>query len=125
MEKKRYISEEEQKKCRAVADAFVDLEEENILVVDVGRFGFLRLLYYKYPNGFDDAISYSDSKELFDDLWQDWLYEQVHKIAKEYPPLMGLDYEDMLQGLPEERREELENRKKDFAKKKNKPQYVP
>jgi len=41
----------------------------------------------------------------------------VRKIAKEYPPLIGLDYEDMLQGLPEERREELENKKKDFSKK--------
>lgn len=117
MEKKRYISEEEQKKCRAVADAFAGLEEENILVVDVGRFGFLRLLYYKYPDGFDDAISYFDSRELFDALWQDWLYEQVHEIAKDYPPLTGLDYEDMLQGLPKERQKELEDRKKDFAKK--------
>ena len=117
MEKKRYISEEEQKKCRAVADAFAGLEEENILVVDVGRFGFLRLLYYKYPDGFDNTISYTDSRELFNDLWQDWLYEQVHKIAKEYPSLTGLEYEDMLEGLPEERRDELEGRKKDFAKK--------
>ena len=117
MEKKKYISEEEQKKCRAVADAFAGLEEENILVVDVGKFGFLRLLYYKYPDGFDDAISYFDSKKLFNDLWHDWLYEQVHEIAKEYPSLTGLEYEDMLEGLPEERREELEGRKKDFAKK--------
>ena len=117
MEKKRYISEEEQRKCRAVADAFAGLEEENILVVDVGRFGFLRLLYYKYPDGFDDAISYFDSEKLFNDLWHDWLYEQVHKIAGDYLPLTGLEYEDMLEGLPEERREELEGRKIDFAKK--------
>ena len=72
MEKKEYISEEERKKCRRVAEVFAELDEEKVSVVEIGRFGFLRLLYYQYPYGFDDAISYCDSKELFEDLWYDW-----------------------------------------------------
>ena len=117
MEKKRYISEEEQTKCRAVANAFAELEEENIIVVDAGRFGFLKLLYYKYPDGIDDVIFYSDSKKLFDDLWQDWLYEQLQKIAKDDPSMRELDYEDMLEVLSPKRQKELQERKKDFARK--------
>ena len=42
MEKKIYITKEEQEKCRKVADAFAELYElENILVIDAGRYGFV------------------------------------------------------------------------------------
>lgn len=117
MEKKIYISNEEQEKCRRVAKVFAGLEEEKVFVVEVGRFGFLRLLSYQYPYGFDDAVSYCDSRELFEDLWFDWLYEHLQKIADQNPALLELDYEDMLTELPKEKQKELEDRRKDFAKK--------
>ena len=116
MKKDKYITDEERKKCRKVANAFAGLEEENIMVVDVGKFGFLRLFYYKYPYGFDNAILYSDSKQLFDDLWQDWLYEQLQKIAKENPYLLELDYEDVFKELPEEKQKELMDKRLYFEK---------
>ena len=63
MEKKIYITKEEQEKCRKVADAFAELYElENILVIDAGRYGFVKLQYYKPPQGFEDAITFT--------LWQ-------------------------------------------------------
>lgn len=46
MEKQFYITEEEQEKCRRVIDAFVELyeiEDEDILLVDAGRYGFVKL----------------------------------------------------------------------------------
>lgn len=116
MEKRIYISDEEREKCRKVAEVFSELDEEKVLVIEVERFGFLRLLSYHYPYGFDDAISYCDSKELFDDLWYDWLYDYLEKIADDNPGLLELDYyEDVLKELPEERQKELENKRKGFA----------
>ena len=53
MEKKVYITKEEQEKCRRVAEAFAELYGlENILVMDAGRYGFVKLQYYKEPQGF-------------------------------------------------------------------------
>ena len=52
MEKKKYISDEEREKCRRVAEAFVELEDVDIVVVDVGRYGFVKLQYYTPPTGF-------------------------------------------------------------------------
>ena len=39
MEKKIYITEEERKKCQKVADAFAELEDVDVVVVDAGRYG--------------------------------------------------------------------------------------
>ena len=45
--KEIYITDSEREKCRKVADAFAELYEiENILVVDAGRYGFVKLQYY-------------------------------------------------------------------------------
>ena len=52
MEKKKYISDEEHEKCRRVAEAFAELEDVDIVVVDVGRYGFVKLQYYTPPTGF-------------------------------------------------------------------------
>ena len=52
--KEKYITDDEKEKCRKVADAFAELYEiENILVVDAGRYGFVKLQYYKPPQGFE------------------------------------------------------------------------
>ncbi|EOS73790.1 hypothetical protein C817_04907 [Dorea sp. 5-2] len=62
MEKKIYITEEERAKCQKVADAFAELYEmENIVVLDVGKYGFV------------DAITFTDSVALFEELWGEWL----------------------------------------------------
>ena len=51
MEKKIYITEEEREKCQMVADAFTELYEmSDIVVVDVGRYGFVMLKYYMPPH---------------------------------------------------------------------------
>lgn len=114
MEKKAYITEEEQKKCRKVADAFAELEDVDIVVVDAGRYGFVKLQYYTPPTGFENDSTFTDSREMFEDLWEEWLHTQIIVLARE----MGagdIDYDNFFKRLPEEKQNELMGRKQHFA----------
>ena len=119
MGKKVYITEEEREKCRKVIDAFAELyeiEDEDILVVDVGRYGFIKLQCYTPSYGFEVLDTYTDSNSLFEGLWDEWLNLNVFLLAKE----MQLDdvlYEEVFNVLPKEKQSELIGRKADFAKK--------
>lgn len=114
--KERYITDEEREKCRKVADAFAELYEiENILVIDAGRYGYVKLQYYRPPQGFEDAITFTDSKRMFENLWEEWFDTQLYLLAKE-TPMEGMGYEEIFQCLPKEKQQELMNRKADFAK---------
>ncbi len=95
MEKKTYITEEEQKKCRKVADAFAELEDVDIVVVDVGRYGFVKLQYYTPPTGFENDFTFTNSKEMFEDLWEEWLHTQIIVLAKEMG-INDIDYDVFL-----------------------------
>lgn len=114
---KKFITDEERKKCRKVADTFADIENEDIdiMVADAGRFGFVRLMYYDEAYGFDKAVCYTDSTALFNDLWKDWLNGQLFQIALQNPPLMDLEYEDIFRTLPEEKQKELMDKRSYFA----------
>ena len=114
MEKKSYITVEEQKKCRKVADAFAELEDVDIVVVDVGRYGFVKLQYYTPPTGFENDFTFTNSIKLFDDLWEEWLHTQLIMLAKEMK-IDDVDYDDIFKRLPEEKQNELRSRKQHFA----------
>ena len=117
MEKQVYITEEERAKCQKVADAFAELYEmENIVVLDVGRYGFVKLQYYKPPQGFEDAITFTDSVALFENLWEEWLNTKLYLLAKN-TPLLEKGYKSVFESLPKEKRSELIERRDDFAKK--------
>lgn len=50
--KEKYITDDEREKCRKVSNAFAELYEiENILVVDAGRYGFVKLQYLDRHRG--------------------------------------------------------------------------
>lgn len=115
MEKKIFISEEERKKCRAVADAFAELEDVDIVVVDVGRYGFVKLQYYTPPTGFENDVTFTDSRKLFEDLWEEWLHTQLVSIAKEIS-IQDMDYDNVFRKLSEEKQNELISMKQHFAK---------
>ena len=114
MEKKTYITEAERKKCRRVADAFAELEDADVVVVDAGRYGFVKLQYYTPPIGFENDFTFTDSRELFEDLWQEWLNMQLYWIA-EGTPLLEEGYDGIFKSLPEEKKNELMGRKQAFA----------
>ena len=114
--KEIYITDDEREKCRKVADAFAELYEiENILVVDAGRYGFVKLQYYRPPQGFEDAITFTDSQSMFENLWEEWPDTQLFLLAKE-TPMAGMGYNEIFRCLPKEKQEELMNRKARFAK---------
>lgn len=108
-----YITEEQRKRCQKVADAFTELYElTDVMVADAGRFGFVRLQWFQEGQGFDSAAVYSDSSELFEELWRIWYEYQV------LTPVLGtslaeLDYEEIFQTLSKDRQEEI-LKKKDY-----------
>ena len=116
MEKKIYITEEERGKCQKVADAFAELYEmADIAVVDVGRYGFVMLKYYTPPHGFEEDETFTDSKALFEGLWQEWLDMKLYLIAKG-TPLMEKGYKGVFESLSKEKQSEFTERKADFLK---------
>lgn len=114
--KKKYISDEEHEKCRRVAEAFAELEDVDIVVVDVGRYGFVKLQYYTPPTGFENDFTFTDSKELFEDLYEEWLHTQLIVFAREMS-IHDIDYDSVFKQLSEGKQKELEERKEDFAEK--------
>lgn len=116
MEKKTYITETERKKCRRVADAFAELEDADVVVVDAGRYGFVKLQYYTPPIGFENDFTFTDSKELFEDLYEEWLHTRIIAFAGEMN-VNDIVYDDIYRRLTEEQHRELEEQKKVFAQK--------
>ncbi len=113
MEKQVYITEGERAKCKKVAEAFAELYEmADIVVVDVGRYGFVMLKYYTPPHGFEET--YKDSRALFEGLWQEWLDMKLYLMAKG-TPLLEKGYKGVFESLPEEKQSILIGRKADFA----------
>ena len=116
MEKQVYITEEERAKCQKGADAFAELYEmADIVVVDVGRYGFVMLKYYTPPHGFEEDATFTDSKALFEGLWQEWLDMKLYLIAKG-TPLMEKGYKGVFESLSKEKQSEFTERKADFLK---------
>ena len=103
MEKQVYITEEEREKCQKVADAFVELYEmADIVVVDVGRYGFVMLIYYTPPHGFEEDATFTDSRALFDALWQEWFNTTLYLTAKKMQ-LDNIIYEKVFNCLSKEK----------------------
>ena len=116
MEKKIYITEEERAKCKKVAEAFTELYEmADIVVVDVGRYGFVMLKYYMPPHGFEEDATFTDSKALFEGLWQEWLDMKLYFMAKG-TSLMEIGYKGVFESLSKEKQLELIGRKTYFAR---------
>lgn len=115
--KQTYITDEEKINCQKVADVFSELyESEDLLVLNAGRYGFVKLQYFKLPFGFDTANVFTDSQSLFDDLWKEWLDTQLLRLATG-TPMEEMDYEDILKCLPKEKQKELLDKRFYFAEK--------
>ena len=109
-----YITEEQRERCRKVADAFAELYElADVMVADAGRFGFVRLQWYNEGEGFDSAVAYSDSSELFEELWRIW-YEHEVLTPVLGTPLAELDYDEIFKTLSKDRQEEISKKREYF-----------
>lgn len=117
MKRKEYINQEEREKCRKVVDAYAEeFDDETILILEAGRFGFVKLQYYNHPYGFEDAVVFQDSLNLFHDLWEEWFHAQLLNITKN-TPMAEMEYEDMFLNLTKEKQKELMKKRNYFAEK--------
>lgn len=109
-----YITDDEHRKCQKVADAYAELEQDGILVMDAGKYGFVKLQYYTYPKGFDDVVTFTDSRAMFEDLWEEWFHSQLIAWAKSNR-IGDVDYDDVFSRLSDREKEELMAKKDYFA----------
>ena len=66
------------------------------------------------PLSFSKIIFYTDSRALFEGLWQEWLDMKLYLMAKG-TPLLEKGYKGVFESLPEEKQSILIGRKADFA----------
>lgn len=59
-----------------------EIEDEDILLVDAGRYGFVKLQRYTPSYGFEELNTYTDSYSLFEGLWEEWLSLNVFLLAR-------------------------------------------
>ena len=118
-QKRTYISDEEREKCWKVVNAYAEeLDDVGIIVVEAGRYGFIKLVDYSFPYGFDDIITFTNSIDLFLDLWEEWFEAQLITLTQNMPTAeLELDYNDMFQYLSKDKQEELMAKREYFAKK--------
>ena len=107
------ITEEERAVCRRVADAFAEMYSLELMVLDAGQYGFVKLQYYKHPFGFDETGIFTSGRDLFDDLWGEWYSLRLLALTKG-TPLAVLDYQDMFRCLPKEQQEEILGKREYF-----------
>ncbi len=80
-----------------------------------GKYGFVMLKYYTPPHGFEEDATFTDSKALFEALWQEWLDMKLYLIAKG-TPLLEKGYKGVFESLTKEKQSELIGRKAVFAR---------
>ena len=115
MDNREFITKEEKEKCRKVMEAYAELyEKTDVLVVDAGKYGFVKLQYFNAEKGFDDAVSFLESQAMFEDLWEEWRMLFLLEFAKG-TSMVELDYKHIFQYLPEDKKNELLNKKIYFA----------
>ena len=81
-----------------------------------GRFGFVRLQWFNEYMEFDSAVAYTDSGELFEELWRIW-YEYQVLTSVLGTEIAELDYDDIFKCLPKEKQKEITEKRLYFAKK--------
>ena len=71
--------------------------------------------YYMPPHGFEEDETYTDSRALFEGLWQEWLDMKLYLIAKG-TPLLEKGYKSVFESLTKEKQSELIGRKAAFVR---------
>ncbi len=98
------------------AEAFREaFQDTDLIVLDAGRFGFVKLQYYVDERGFDSVSTFCDGEDLFEDLWNDWLYIQLLRFAKD-TPMAEMEYEDIFKCMPKEMQDSYVLKKQEFMK---------
>lgn len=107
------ITEEERDVCRKVFDAFAEMYNIDLMVLDAGQYGFVKLQYYNHPFGFEEARIFTFGKDLFNDLWGEWYSQRLLDLTKD-TPLANLDYQDIFHCLSKEQQNEILDKREYF-----------
>lgn len=107
------ITDAERAICRRVADAFAEMYSLDLMVLDAGQYGFIKLQYYQHPFGFDETSIFTSGRDLFDDLWGEWYSLKLLALTKN-TPLADLDYYDMFRCLPEDQQKKILDKREYF-----------
>lgn len=111
------ISDEEREKCRKIVSAYEEeFEKMDMLVVEAGKYGFYKLLFSIFPSEVVNAALFTNGTELFDDLWSEWMKEQLITLLKD-TPMIELSYDEMFKSLPKDKQKELMAKREYFAQK--------
>lgn len=111
--REKYISEEEKIKCKAVIRVFQELyDKEDIIALVAGDYGIVVLQWYEKNYGFNQVTTFTDYKELYQYLWEQWReYELFRRM--EGTQWEEADFETMYSKL--EKRVEENLWKKEFS----------
>ena len=109
-----FITQEEHDKCQKVAAAFEEMCElyGDMAVADAGKFGFVHLRWFD-GQSFSSSDAYTDSVELFNDLWEYWKEYQLLEPVKK-TPLAELSYEELYELLKPEEKIAMERKRQEF-----------
>lgn len=112
-----YNDYKEREKCRQVADAFCEYfdEMDDTTIVDAGKFGYLWLRWFD-GDSFDGHQLYTDSQEMFEDLWQAWLEHHLLTPVL-HTPAAEMEYDQLYDILTPEQKEIYAKKKEYFRKK--------
>lgn len=110
-----YITDDERIKCQKIADAFAELEKDDIMVLDAGRFGFVKLQYYTFLSGFEVVVTFTDSQTMFEDLWEEWFHTQLILLGKAMN-VGDIYYDDIFNRLPKKKKKELMKKRSYFIR---------
>lgn len=106
----------EKNRCETVAQIFrKDLEKNDIILKEAGKYGFVMLEYFKPKSNFDCAIIFTDSQAMFDTLLNEW-YNCLITDLMEVKQVNDIDMDDFYNSLSEEEMNQLEHKKSQFVK---------
>lgn len=115
MKNNSYITDAEHEKCRKIADIFSMLQEDDIILLDVGIYGFVVLFHHTSAHGFQAVKTFTNSYKMFKFLRDQLFDSQLIRLAHEMN-LDGFDYIDIFKMLSDEKKNELKTQMKYFKK---------
>lgn len=114
---KCYITEQEKEKCRKVMAGFRELyEQEEVAVMDAGRFGFVKVRWFKEGIGFEQTETFWNGEKLFDALWNVWYEEHLLDLVRGTPEAEK-EYDEIFENLSKEQQKVFAEKKEYFRSK--------
>lgn len=108
---RKYITEEEKIKCKAVIRVFQELfDKEDIIALVAGDYGIVVLQWYMKNRGFEQITTFTNHMELYKFLWNQWReYELFRRM--EGTRWEESDFETMYRNLEEKNKQRFREKR--------------